>query len=71
VPSIAPPATPNADSEVDTDVVQITTNLVQVDATVTDKDGKYVTGLTSADFEILENGRSQPIFKVVNQQASR
>lgn len=60
-PSIAPAATPDPNSDTDTDVVQITTNLVQVDATVTDKDGKYVTGLTSADFEILENGRAQPI----------
>ncbi len=61
-PSTAPTAPvrdPNSDS--DTDVVQITTNLVQVDATVTDKDGKYVTGLKAEDFEITENGRSQPI----------
>ncbi len=60
-PAIAPAVTPQQDSEADTDVVQITTNLVQVDATVTDKDGKYVTGLSAADFEILENGRVQPI----------
>ena len=62
VPSPAPAAqTPNPDLEPDTDVVQITTSLVQIDATVTDKDGKYVTGLKAEDFEILENGQTQPI----------
>ena len=42
------------------DVVRISTNLVQVDVVVT-KDGKPVTDLKEADFEILENGRRQPI----------
>lgn len=45
----------------DDDVVRITTNLVQIDAVVTDKKGQPVTGLTSEDFEILENGKSQKI----------
>ncbi|HEX9928117.1 MAG TPA: VWA domain-containing protein [Pyrinomonadaceae bacterium] len=43
------------------DVVRITTNLVQVDATVTDKDGKPVTNLTAEDFEIFQDGKSQKI----------
>ena len=43
------------------DVVRISTNLVQVDVTVTDKDGRQVTGLTSEDFEILEEGQPQQI----------
>ena len=42
------------------DVVRISTNLVQVDVVVT-KDGKPVTDLKAADFEILEDGRRQPI----------
>jgi VWFA-related protein len=47
--------------EKDDEVVRITTNLVQVDAVVTDRDGNQVTDLDAADFEILENGRPQPI----------
>jgi VWFA-related protein len=42
-------------------VVRITTNLVQVDAVVTDKKGQAITDLTAGDFEILENGQPQPI----------
>src|ERR1044071_7946561 len=42
------------------DVVKITTNLVQVDVVVT-KDGKPVTNLTAADFEIFEDGKRQTI----------
>jgi VWFA-related protein len=34
---------------------------VQVDAVVTDRDGNQVTDLKAEDFEILENGRPQPI----------
>ncbi|MFN2512985.1 MAG: VWA domain-containing protein [Pyrinomonadaceae bacterium] len=45
----------------DDDVVRITTNLVQIDAVVVDKKGQPVTGLTPEDFEILENGKPQPI----------
>ena len=51
------PAQPDEDEE----VVRITTNLVQVDAVVTDKDGRHVTDLTPADFEVLEDGRRQEI----------
>lgn len=45
----------------DEDVVRITTNLIQVDAVVTDKNGKPVTDLRPEEFEILENGQPQPI----------
>jgi len=45
----------------DTDVVKISTSLIQVDATVLDKDGKIVKGLTADDFEIYENGKPQKI----------
>ena len=45
----------------DTDVVKITTNLVQVDAVVTDKDGKIVSDLKPDEVEILEDGRKQKI----------
>lgn len=49
-----------AQSEAD-DVVRITTNLVQVDAVVTDKNGRPVTDLKAEEVEILEDGRPQKI----------
>src|SRR5215213_972671 len=45
----------------DDEVVRITTNLVQVDAVVTDKSGKLVTDLKPEDVEIFEDGRPQKI----------
>src|SRR6266513_3475027 len=48
---------PDIDSQ---DVVKITTNLVQIDVTVT-KDGKPVTDLRPEDFEISEDGKPQVI----------
>ncbi|MGH9821008.1 MAG: VWA domain-containing protein, partial [Pyrinomonadaceae bacterium] len=45
----------------DDQIVKISTNLIQIDVTVTDKDGKIVTNLKPADFEIMENGEKQPI----------
>jgi VWFA-related protein len=43
------------------DVVRITTNLVQVDAVVTDKKGKMVTDLRPEEMEIYEDGRPQKV----------
>ena len=43
------------------DVVKVTTNLVQVDAIVTDKQGRPVTDLRPEDFELSENGRIRQI----------
>jgi VWFA-related protein len=45
----------------DDEVVRITTNLVQVDAVVTDDKGRPVTDLRPEDFEILEDARPQTI----------
>lgn len=61
-----PPATPTRDE--DDEVVRITTNLVQVDAVVTDRSGRQVTDLRAEDFEVLENGRPQQItnFSYIN-----
>lgn len=62
-----PPANPaqpqqgEASSPYDDEVVRITTNLVQVDAVVMDKDGRYVTDLRPEDFEISEDGKKQEI----------
>ncbi|HSK63866.1 MAG TPA: VWA domain-containing protein [Pyrinomonadaceae bacterium] len=51
-----PPQEPN-----DLDVVKITTNLVQIDAVVTDRRGKHVTDLRADEVEMLENGKPQKI----------
>ena len=56
----APQQRPAQDEE-DNDVVRITTNLVQVDAVVTDRDGRQVTDLSAEDFEVLENGRPRQV----------
>jgi len=45
----------------DTDVVRISTNLVQIDAVVTDKNGQQVTDLKAGDFEVLQDGRPQKV----------
>jgi VWFA-related protein len=54
-----PQITPTQQEE--DEVVRITTNLVQVDAVVTDKDGHQVTNLSAEDFEVLENGRPRQV----------
>ncbi|MBV9958472.1 MAG: VWA domain-containing protein [Acidobacteria bacterium] len=62
------PATTSAPQETqedpqlgDEDVVRITTNLIQVDAVVTDRSGRPVTDLRPEEFEILENGQAKAI----------
>src|SRR2546423_6601844 len=52
------PTTQKPESE---DVVRITTNLVQVDAVVTDKSGHLVTDLKPEEVQIFEDGRQQKI----------
>ena len=42
-------------------VIRVSTELVQVDAVVTDKQGRQVTNLTAKDFEIVEDGIKRPI----------
>lgn len=63
-PSPAPQEKPLSDEaqkpEAD-EVVRITTNLVQVDAVVTDKNGKVVTDLKPNEIRIMEDGREQKI----------
>ena len=45
----------------DDQVVRISTDLIQIDVTVTDKNGKTVTGLGPEDFEVFENGEKQSL----------
>ena|SRR5687767_10553212 len=46
------------------DVVRISTNLVQIDAVVTDEDRNPVKDLKADDFEVLQDGKSQKIVSV-------
>ncbi len=43
------------------DLIVISTTLIQIDATVTDKKGRIVTDLKPEDFEIYENDKKQEI----------
>jgi len=52
-----PASTPPPDDQ----VVKINTNLIQVDVTVVDKNGKVVPGLSANDFQLFENGQLQKI----------
>ncbi len=45
----------------DTDVVKISTNLIQVDVSVTDKKGNIVRDLRADEIEIYQNGKKQEI----------
>ena len=58
-----PSPTPTV-QEAEQDVVRITTNLVQIDVLVTDKDGNQVTDLTANDFELLQDGKPQKLRNV-------
>jgi VWFA-related protein len=50
-------------------VIKISTNLIQLDVTVTDKNGKLVTDLKPEDFELFENGEKQIIsnFSIISK----
>jgi VWFA-related protein len=67
-----PEAPPQPPGRVDDDVVRITTNLVQVDAVVTDKKGKPITDLRPEEIEIREDGRPQKVtnFSYVSLESS-
>jgi VWFA-related protein len=54
-----PIASPTPPPETDDEVIRIKTNLVQVDVVAVDNKGQQVTGLTAADFKIIDNGRER------------
>jgi VWFA-related protein len=56
---IRPQASPTPPIASDPDVIKINSNLVQVDAVVTDRQGRQVTDLKPGDFEIVEAGKSR------------
>src|SRR4051794_28238126 len=45
----------------DDDVVKIRTNLIQIDVSVTDKNGKPITDLKPEEVEVYENGQKQKL----------
>lgn len=59
LPTPSPAGKPGANLQ--EDKVRITTNLVQLDVIVTDKDGKQVTDLRPEEFELTEDGKKQAI----------
>jgi VWFA-related protein len=65
------PTQPQRTTSEDDEVVRITSNLVQVDAVITDQKGNHVTDLRQEDFEIYEDGRPQKItnFSYVSMEA--
>ena len=60
-PAPAPTPTQPTVQTSDDEVVRITTNLVQVDPVITDKDGNQVTDLRPDEVQIFEDGKPQPI----------
>jgi VWFA-related protein len=72
-PPQSTPPTRSAPQDDEDEVVRITTNLVQVDAVVVDKQGRQVTNLTADDFEIFEDNRAQKVtnFSYILNETSR
>ena len=65
-PSVAPTpsAPPNVSSEQEVgegDTIRVEANLVTVPASITDRDGRYITDLRKEDFQIFEDGVEQEI----------
>ena len=60
-PTPTPTPTPKTTEIDDNDIVKISTTLIQIDVTVTDKKGKIVSNLKPEDFEVYENGKKQTI----------
>jgi VWFA-related protein len=60
-PPPQPSQTPTPQDDSEEDVVRITSNLVQFDAVVTDKQGRHVADLRPEEFEVYVDGRRQEI----------
>ncbi|MGE3468287.1 MAG: VWA domain-containing protein, partial [Pyrinomonadaceae bacterium] len=61
LPVLSQIPSPSPTPPVDNDVVKISTNLIQVDVTVTDSKGKAIQDLRPDEIEIYENGQRQTI----------
>jgi VWFA-related protein len=55
------PPNSTATASQDQDVLRVATKEVHVEAIVTEKSGRRVKGLRSADFEVLDEGKPQPL----------
>ncbi|HYY58878.1 MAG TPA: VWA domain-containing protein, partial [Pyrinomonadaceae bacterium] len=61
-PAQAPPASPDEGEEIGEDeVLRVTTDLVSIPVSVTDRDGRYIYDLRQEDFRIYEDGAEQQI----------
>jgi VWFA-related protein len=60
-PTPTPSPAPQKQETPSDEVLRVTTNLVQLDVVVTDKEGRHVTNLRPEDFEIVEGKDKQPI----------
>src|SRR5436190_16662870 len=54
-------AKPTPTSSPENEVVKISTNLIQLDITVTDQKGNIVRDMKANDFQVFENGQRQKI----------
>lgn len=61
-------ALPAHAQEDDDDVVRVSTELVILNITVVDGEGKYVHGLRNADFKVFEDGQEQKISFFSNEE---
>src|SRR5260370_16434906 len=52
---------PASRQEQDDDVIRVNAELVIVNATVLDKDGRFVSGLRRTDFRVFEDGQEQKL----------
>jgi VWFA-related protein len=59
--SPAPQAAPGREQQKAPSLPPVRAELVQLDVVVTDRDGRCVAGLGPGDFEVLEDGRPQPL----------
>src|SRR5436305_6408325 len=61
VSALAQTPAPQQNQQGDEDVVRSTTQLIQVDAVVTDKNDQIIPDLKLSDFSLYENGRRQEL----------
>src|SRR5687767_11708719 len=54
-------AIPAAQQPAQAPTFKAATQVVELDVRVFDKDGKFLTGLTAADFEVIEDGAGQKV----------
>jgi VWFA-related protein len=59
--TLLPTPVPPPPTGVENDIVKITTTLVQLDVTVTDKSGRAITDIRPDEIEVYENGQKQDI----------